>query len=51
MNCSNFLPLELVILVFSILTFVLWIQCYYYKQRYQHLKNGNFPEAIVIEEP
>ena len=51
MNCSNFLPLELVILMFSILTFVLWIKCYYYKQRYQHLKNRQFPEAIVIEEP
>jgi len=46
-DCSN---LAVVIIGFSILTFVLWIQCYYYKERYKHLKNGHFPEAIVIEE-
>ena len=46
MECSNVL---LIIISFSILTLLLWIQCFYYQQKYKKLKNRNFPEAIVIE--
>ena len=42
---------SLAIIGFSMLSFCLWIQCYHYQQRYKYLKNRQFPEAIVIEEP
>ena len=47
-DCSNY---TVVIIGLTILSFVLWIQWYYFQQRYKYLKNRQFPEAIVIEEP